>query len=117
MDSKGRMQAKEYYLGISDDEKKRLRWIVKHIADSPLGTHLPKTMYNLEDAENKIYAFKPHDHRFFNFMTIGRKIIILDAFRKHSQEMTRKDLNILKTAVLAKQNYLNRVREGTYYER
>lgn len=50
-------------------------------------------------------------------MTIGKKIIIVDAFRKHSQEMTKKDLNLLKTAILAKISYLERIEEGTYYER
>src|SRR5262245_61551897 len=106
----GRMKAKEYYTGLSKEEQTRLDHIVKYFADSPLGTRLPKTLYNLEDAENKIYAFKPKDHRFFNFMTAGKKVIILDAYRKHSQQMTKKDFDLLKTVVQAKNDYHYRVK-------
>jgi len=116
-DGAGRLPAKEYYGRLSKEEQKRLDDLVTYLADSPLGTRLPKTLYNEEDAENKIYAFKPKEHRFFNFMTIGKKIIIVDAYRKHSQQMTKKDLNLLKTVIVAKNDYLQRVKAGTYYER
>jgi len=111
------MRAKEYYDALPEDEQDRLDYIVRYLADSPIGTWLSKTLYNLEDAEHKIYAFKPKDHRFFNFMTFGRKVIIVDAYRKHSQQMDKKDRNLLKAAVRARNSYLHRVEEGTYYER
>ena len=111
------MEAKEIYDGLPDEEKQRLHQIVKYIADSPIGTIVPKTLYNLENAEHKIYALKPKDYRFFNFMAVGKKIIIINAYRKHSQQMTKKDLQLLKTAIDAKGNYLKRLKEGTYYER
>jgi hypothetical protein len=117
MDEGGRMKAKDYYDALSEDEQNRLNYIVRYFADNPIGIRLPKTLYNLEDAENKIYAFKPKDHRFFNFMTAGKKVIIVDAYRKHSQQMGKKDLNLLRSAVQAKNDYLNRVKAGTYYER
>lgn len=116
-DEQGHMEARRYYETLSGEERDRLHHIVKYIADNPIGTRLPKTLYNLEDAENKIYAFKPKDHRFFNFMTVGKKIIIVNAYRKHSQQMTKKDLNLVRVAVTAKNDYLKRVKEGTYYER
>src|SRR5579863_10245143 len=77
MDPKGRMKAKEYYEALSEDDQERFDELVKYMADSPIGTRLPKNLYNEEDAAHKIYAFKPRAHRFFNFMTIGRKIIIV----------------------------------------
>jgi len=117
VDEAGKMKAKEYYNALPQDEQDRLDYIVRYLADSPIGTRLPKKLYNLEDAKNKIYAFKPKAHRFFNFMTVGRKVIIVDAFRKHSQQMAKKDLNLLKTAVLARNSYLDRTKEGAYYER
>src|SRR5665213_3439175 len=115
MDAVGRMSDIEYYDGLSDEEQKRLDDLVVYFADSPMGTRMPKNLYNEEDAANKIYAFKPKDHRFFNFMTIGKKIIIVDAYRKHSQQMTKKDLNLLKTVIVAKNDYLSRTKAGTYY--
>lgn len=114
-DGRGRMKAREYYVRLSEEEQKRLDDIVAYLADSPLGTRLPKTLYNEEDAVNRIYAFKSQVHRFFNFMAIGRKIIIVDAYRKHSQQMTKKDLRALKMVITAKADYLRRIKEGTYY--
>jgi len=116
-DAKGKMKAKEYYESMSNDEKERLEQLVAYMADSPIGTRLPKTLYNLEDKENGIYAFKPQDHRFFNFMVEGRKIIVVNAYRKHSQQMSRQDKNLLKTVIVDRQDYLRRVKEGTYYVR
>ena len=116
-DERGLMKAKRYYEALSPEERKRLDDVVAYFADSPLGTRLPKTLYNEEDAANKIYAFKPQAHRFFNFMTMGSKIIIMDAYRKHSQQMTKKDLRLLKMVIAAKEDYLRRVKAGTYYER
>jgi len=110
------MNAKEYYEKLPQEEQKRLDDMVAYIADSPMATRLPKTLYNEEDVENKIYAFKPRDHRFFNFFAIGKKIIVVDAYRKHSQRMTKKDLNFLKTVIASKNDYLRRVKGGTYYE-
>ncbi len=114
--AEGESKARGYYQGLSQEEKDRLSYIVKYIADNPIGTRLPKTLYNLESSDNKIYAFKPKDHRFFNFMVAGKRIIILGAYRKHSQQMTKKDLNLLQSAVDAKHDYLKRTGEGTYYE-
>ena len=116
-DEKGQLAARVYYERLSAEERERFHYMVKYIADAPIGTRLPKTLYNLEDSENKIYAFKPKDHRFFNFMTEGRKIIIVAGYRKHSYQMTKKDLGLLKIAVNRKNDYLSRVKEGTYYER
>ena len=117
MDIKGRMKAKEYYEDLPEEDQERLDELVKYLADNPIGTRLPKNLYNEEDPENKIYAFKPRAHRFFNFMTIGRKIIIVGAYRKHSQAMTKKDLNLLKTVVASKHDYQNSAKAGTYYDR
>lgn len=86
-DPAGRMPAKEYYENLSEEEQERLDDLAARLADSPLGTRLPRPLYNAEDSENKIYAFKP------------------------------KDLRVLKAAASARQDYLIRVQGGTYYER
>ena len=117
MDPSGRMKAKEYYGVLPLEDQKRLDDLVAYLADAPFGTRLPKSLYNLEDAENQIYAFKPRDHRFFDFMAVGGKIIIVNAYRKHSQQMTRKDTHVLHAAIEARASYFLRVRAGAYYER
>jgi hypothetical protein len=60
---------------------------------------------------------KPRDERFFNFTTVNAKVIITNAYHKHSQKMTKADMESLKTAVRYKQDYLNRIKEGTCYEK
>ena len=114
----GEMPARVYFLNLSDGEQTRLLFIVKHMADRPFGSNrLPETMYRIEDKENKIYAFKPNAHRFFNFTTEGRAIIITNAYRKHSNKMTRADREILAISAKNRQDYLKRTQEGTYYEK
>ena len=101
---------------MDETTQERLDYMIMYIADSPSGTLLPKTMYRVEDAENRIYAFKPRDERFFNFMTAGRKIIITNAYRKHSMKMARKDMRIASKAGEYRADYLKRAKEGSYYE-
>ncbi|OGR89449.1 MAG: hypothetical protein A3A86_03350 [Elusimicrobia bacterium RIFCSPLOWO2_01_FULL_60_11] len=101
---------------MSDLEQDRLDDMVRYLADSPFGTHLPATMYRIEDREEKVYAFKPGDGRFFNFMTEGRKIILTNAYRKHSQKMMKQDLEALEIAIKYKHDRIRRLEEGTYYE-
>ena len=112
----GHLPAYEHYLTLEDVEKDRLKFLVKYFTDNPHGTLLPKTMYRIEDRENKIYAFKPGARRFFNFMAEGSKIILTNAYRKHSQKMMRQDLDKLRIAVKCKNDYLRRIKEGAYYE-
>jgi hypothetical protein len=112
----GEMPAKTYYEALDGATQQRLGHIVRHMADKPLGTLLPKTLYRVEDKENKIYAFKPKDERFFNFTTEGRRIIITNAYHKHSQQMTKADMEKLAVASKSREDYLRRVQEGTYYE-
>jgi mRNA-degrading endonuclease RelE of RelBE toxin-antitoxin system len=116
-DAAGRMPAKVYYEALSEDEQKRLDDLAARLADSPIGTRLPKPLYNEENSEHKIYALKPGDHRFFNFMTMGRKIILVNAYRKHSQKMSKKDRRVLQIAIRARNDYLIRVQRGNYYDR
>lgn len=112
----GRLPAYEHYLALEEIDQERLKTIVHYIADEPAGTILPKTLYRIEDATSKIYALKPRDERFFNFTTEGRRIVITNAYRKHSQKMGRNDRADLSVAIRCRADYLRRTQEGTYYE-
>ena len=113
----GAMPALEYYGGLTDLDQRRLDQMIMFFCDQPFGKPLPKTMYRIEDPENKIYAFKPRGERFFNFTTAGRKVILTNAYHKHSQKMTRLDLDQLAISTRYREDYLRRMKEGTYYER
>lgn len=113
----GTLPGLEYYWRMPENDQERLDYMVHYLADAAPGTTLPKTMYRIEDRKHRIFAFKPRAERFFNFMTMGKKIVIANAYRKHSQGMTRQDLRILQTAVNFRSDYLRRVKGGTYYEK
>lgn len=115
--SNGHLPALEYYIEMPEVDQNRLDYMVKYLCDNSHGTVLPKTMYRIEDRENKIYVFKPRNERFFNFMAVGAKIIVTNAYHKHSQMMTKQDMEHLKTSIRFRSDYFRRIREGTYYEK
>jgi phage-related protein len=114
--AQGKSPAYDYYQELSDDVKRRLLVILGHFADAPFGTILPKAIMNIEDKEAGVYAFKPSIHRFFSFFAKGRKIILLNAYQKHSQKMTRLDREALASAIRMKEDYERRAKSGEYYE-
>jgi len=113
----GKIPGYEYFMFMEERAQNRFLYMVKYLADAPPGEYLPKTMYNMEDKEHKIYAFKPADERFFSFMFRGGKIIVTNAYRKDSQQMTKRDKEKLKTSIKYREDYIRRVKEGLYYEK
>jgi hypothetical protein len=113
----GRLPGKEFYRELQDPDRRAFFAYVKYLCDSRPGTILPRNMYRIEDASNKIYAFKPRDERFFTFTTVGARVIITNAYHKHSQQMTKLDLEQLRVAIKYRNDYLERIQEGSYYEK
>ncbi len=112
----GKLPGLDYYNELGIQDRVRFLQIVKLYCDSSHGILLPRTLYRIENKENRIYAFKPRDERFFNFTVEGAKVIITNAYYKHSQQMKKIALECLKTVIRYKQDYLRRVKEGIYYE-
>jgi phage-related protein len=115
--AEGRLPALDYYYALAEVDQDRFDDMIRYLCETKPGALLPKTLYRIEDHAHKIYALKPRNERFFNFMTIDAKIIVTNAYHKHSQQMTKADLECLKTAVRRKQDYLRRAMDGTYYEK
>jgi hypothetical protein len=115
----GHMPAYDYYSvpTLGDAVRRRFLEYVKLYCDTKPGIILPKTIYGIEDKLHKIYALKPKDERFFNFTTEGSVMIITNAYRKHSQKMTKKDIDVMNTAIRYREDYIQRLKEGVYYER
>jgi len=111
----GHLPAWAFYKELGKMDQQRFDLAIRYYCDNRPGTMLPRTLYRLEDSVNKIYAFKPGAFRFFNFMSISSKVTVTNAYRKHSEKMTRQDLEILKVAARYRED-LKRVQEGTYYE-
>ncbi|GEM_PF-4375960 len=74
-------------------------------------------MFNLEDAETKIFAIKPFQGRYLGFFTANKKFVICEAYVKQTQKPGRRERNLLKSAIARKKDYVNRTQGGTYYEK
>lgn len=108
----GKMPAKEYYEKESINVQVKLAALLKYIADH--GRLFDITKFRIVDSEDKIFEFKPANHRFFSFFYKGGKIIITNAYLKKSQKVSRQDLEKAKTI---KREYIARMKEGDYYEK
>ena len=113
----GKLPGYEYFLTMKEHAQNRFLYMVKYLADAPHGEYLPKVLYNVEDRKNQIYALKPENERFFSFMFKGGKVIVANAYRKKSQQMTRQNKEKLRISIKYKDDYLCRMKEGTYYEK
>ena len=108
----GELPAKKYLEEASLEAKVKLAALVKRMAE--VGKIFDITKFRLVDPKERLYEFKPLNHRFFNFFYKGRKIIITNAYMKKSQKVDRKEL---RKAGNIKKDYTCRVKEGTYYEK
>lgn len=86
-DNKGYSQAYEYFLGVSDVQKRKFLILVKKLAD--FGTIFDKTKFRNEG--DSIYAFKPQPDRYLCFFFTGKKIIVSNAFRKKTDKLPQSE--------------------------
>ena len=105
----GESQPLEFFKKLSPLEQQKFFYLVKRIGD--FGFISDKTKFRNED--DGIYAFKPQPNRFLSFFFEGGKIIITNAFVKKSQKLKKQDK---ESAISARTDYLERIKEGTYYE-
>ena len=81
----------------------------KRIGD--FGKISDKTKFRNEN--DGIYAFKPQPDRFLSFFTADKKIIVTEGFLKKSNKLPE---NIKNRTINIRTDYLNRIKEGSYYE-
>lgn len=112
----GRISAGEFYKTRTENEHRRFFHIVQYLADNPPGNPLPKPMFNLEDAGEKIFAIKPFSGRYLGFLTKDRRFVIAAAFAKQSQKLTTRERPYIETAIARKADYVTRAATGDYYE-
>ena len=106
---RGESQSLEFFKGISATEQQKLFHIIKRLGD--FGFVSDKTKFRNEGDD--IYAMKPQPNRFLSFFFEGNKIIITNAFAKKTQKLRKQEKDRAKAA---RNDYIERVREGKYYE-
>lgn len=106
---RGDSQPLDFFKGISATEQQKLFHIIKRLGD--FGFVSDKTKFRNEGDD--IYAMKPQPNRFLSFFYEGNKIIITNAFVKKAQKLRKQEKD---RAIAARNDYIERVREGKYYE-
>jgi hypothetical protein len=105
----GESQPLEYFYNLIDLQQDRTLYLFKRMGD--FGKVNNMTQFRYEGDE--IFAFKPQPDRFLCFFVKGRKIIITNAFVKKTDKLPLKEK---KKALKLREDYLSRVKAGTYYE-
>lgn len=115
-DDKGEIKIWNDFATLSDKDKASFFTRVEKLANSAPGTIHPKTIFNLEDTEKKIWAIKFGNNRFCTFFYEGGKIIITNAYVKKTQKNGKKEEAQIKKAGGFKDDYENRVKSKNYYK-
>jgi hypothetical protein len=108
-DEHGKSQPFEYVMELSDEMQEKVFYLFKRIADFGRISDLTKFRHE----GDQIYAFKPQPDRFLSFFVKGKVIIVTNAFRKKKDKLPE---NEKRRAIKCRENYLNRIKEGKYYE-
>jgi len=108
-DENSECEVLEYFETLNEIGQNKLFYLLKRIGD--FGVISDKTKFRNEG--DSVYAFKPQPHRFLCFFTTGKKIIITNGFQKKTDKLPKVQK---EKSIKFMQNYLKRVKEGSYYE-
>jgi phage-related protein len=98
-DQKGHSQAYDYFMKISQEQKRKFLILVKKMGD--FGKIYDQTKFTYEG--DKIYAFKPQPDRYLTFFTKDKRIIVTNAFLKKTRKIPKNE----KELALKKMNEYN----------
>ncbi|MDE5580959.1 MAG: type II toxin-antitoxin system RelE/ParE family toxin [Treponemataceae bacterium] len=104
-DKNGYSQAYEYFLAITQEQRRKFLILAKRIGD--FGKISDKTKFRSED--DKIYEFKPQPDRYLCFFIKGKKIIVTNAFTKKTAKLPEQEKN---TCIKRREDYLQRNKEN-----
>ncbi|GHV56517.1 hypothetical protein FACS1894182_03240 [Bacteroidia bacterium] len=101
-DDNGYSQAYEYFVSVTDLQKRKFLVLVKRIAD--VGKIFDITKFRSEG--NDIYAFKPQPDRYLAFFVVGKKIVITNAFCKNTDKLSHSEKEL---ALRYRNDYLSKL--------
>ena len=107
--SRGKSEALSCFEDLPMDRKKKVVNLIRLLGD--LGKIFNKEKFRNEG--DHIYALKASEDRFSCFFFDGAKVIVTNAYVKKSTKMPSREK---EKALKAKQDYVNRIKEGAYYE-
>lgn len=107
--NKGRSRALEYYHSLDPSTKKKFWFLLRALADR--GYIKSKEKFRHEG--DQIYAFKISQTRYLCFFEKDSKLIITNAFTKKTDKCPKHEK---ERALASRDDYLYRMKKGTYYE-
>jgi len=108
-DENDHSQSYEYFNSLDDVQKIKALSLFKRMGDT--GKIFDTTKFRSEG--DKIFAFKPMPDRFLSFFTVGKRIIITNAFVKKSDKLPKDEK---ERALRHMKEYKRRIDNGTYYK-
>lgn len=108
-DERDKSHVLDYFEALSEERKDRIYYLFRWLGNK--GKIINKKKFRHEG--DKIYALKVSQDRFLCFFFDGAKVIITNAYQKKSAKMPAKEKD---KALRARDNYVRRCKEGTYYE-
>lgn len=108
--SNDKSDAYDYFDRLSFERKKKFDYLIRRMGDA--GKIHNEEKFRHEG--DQIYAFKPQPDRFLCFFVVGSKIIVTNAFEKKTNKLPQQEK---EKALRCRQDYIQRFKEGTYYEK
>ncbi len=106
---RGKSESLVYFEELPIDRKKKVVNLMRLLGNS--GKIFNKEKFRHEG--DQIYAIKASGDRFLCFFFDGARVILTNAYTKKSSKMPLREK---QKALKAKQDYIKRVKGGTYYE-
>jgi len=100
-DKNGKSVSFDYFLKSSKDQRRKFLALAKRMGDS--GKIFDTTKFN--NVGDGIYAFKPQPDSYLAFFTVGKKIIVTNAFTKKTDKLPKNEKEL---ALKYRRDYLDR---------
>jgi hypothetical protein len=115
--AEGEMPGLDAFEKFDDEAKAGVIATFRHWADLPHGKRASQSRLNEENAAPKILAAKAGKHRFTMFHAGGDIWIVHRHYLKSKEKLDKVGKAVVRTTVLAIDDYQRRVKGGSYYER
>jgi hypothetical protein len=116
-DASDEMPGLDVYEKLDDESKAALLAALRHWGELSPGERPLKSRVEEEHADPLILAAKAGPHRFPAFHAANEVWIIAGYYKKKGQKLGKRGKGPINRAIRARTDSLNRIDEGTYYER
>ena len=111
------MPALDAYEGLEEETQARFLATVELLSETRPGNQVSTTLLNVEHRKPLILAIKAFKSRFPCFRAPGQILIITGHYIKQGEKLDRRGLRAIREALVAREDYLRRTNNDSYYRR